>query len=280
MTTTDKYAVFGNPIKHSKSPQIHTAFARQTNQDIIYRKHKVEIGKFADAARSFFDNGGRGLNITVPFKLDAFEFADELSERAQRAGAVNTLARMDDGSIFGENTDGAGLIRDICDNLDWEITGRRVLLLGAGGAVRGILEPLIRKEPRHLLIANRTVKKAQKLAADFSDLGDVRACRFEALTSNQFDLVINGTAASMSGELPPLPSDILSDTGCCYDMVYSAEPTPFMRWGASNAAWAVSDGLGMLVEQAAESFYLWRGVYPKTQPVIDMIRGEMESEAR
>lgn len=279
MTTTDKYAVFGNPIKQSKSPQIHRAFAQQTHQDIIYRKHKVELGKFADAARSFFDNGGKGLNITVPFKLDAYEFADQRSERAQRAGAVNTLALMQDGTIFGENTDGVGLIRDICDNLGWEITGKRVLLLGAGGAVRGILEPLIRKQPSHLLIANRTVDKAQKLAADFSDLADVRACRFEALTSNQFDLVINGTAASMSGELPPLPSDILSDTGCCYDMVYSAEPTPFMRWGASNAAWAVADGLGMLVEQAAESFHLWRGVYPQTQPVIDTIREEMQSEA-
>lgn len=275
----DKYAVFGNPIKHSKSPQIHQAFAEQTGQQILYRRHQVEPGKFADAARSFFDNGGKGLNITVPFKIDAFEFADELSMRARLAGAVNTLAITEDGSVFGDNTDGIGLIRDICNNLDWEITDRRVLLLGAGGAVRGILGPLLRKKPSHLLIANRTVEKAQKLAADFADSGDVRACRFEALASNHFDLIINGTAASMSGELPELPSDILSDIGCCYDMMYSPEPTPFMRWGAANAAWAVSDGLGMLVEQAAESFYIWRGVKPKTRAVIDLIRQEMQADS-
>lgn len=274
----DKYAVFGNPIKHSLSPEIHSAFAEQTGQQIIYRRHRVEPGKFADAARSFFDNGGKGLNITVPFKLDAFDFANELSMRARRAGAVNTLAVMEDGGIFGDNTDGAGLIRDICNNLDWNITDKRVLVLGAGGAVRGILGPLIRKHPSHLLIANRTVDKAQKLAADFSDLGDVRACRYEALASNHFDLIINGTAASMTGDLPELPSDILSDEGCCYDMMYSAEPTPFMRWGAANAAWAVSDGLGMLVEQAAESFYIWRGVKPKTRAVIDQIREKMQAE--
>lgn len=280
MTTEDldKYAVFGNPIKHSLSPDIHSAFAEQTGQQIIYRRHQVELGKFADAARSFFDNGGKGLNITVPFKLDAFEFANELSMRARRAGAVNTLAVMEDGGVFGDNTDGVGLIRDICNNLDWDITDKRVLVLGAGGAVRGILGPLIRKHPSHLLIANRTVEKAQKLAADFSGLGDVRACRYEALASNHFDLIINGTAASMTGELPELPSDILSDVGCCYDMMYSAEPTPFMRWGASNAAWAVSDGLGMLVEQAAESFYIWRGVKPKTRAVIDRIREKMLAE--
>ena len=275
MTSIDKYAVFGNPIKHSKSPRIHRAFAEQTDQQISYRAHKVELGKFADAARSFFDNGGKGLNITVPFKIDAYEFADELSARARLAGAVNTLALMEDGSIYGDNTDGAGLIRDISGNLAWEVTGKRVLLLGAGGAIRGILEPLIRKMPGHLLIANRTVEKARQLAADFSGLGDVRACSFEALAGNHFDLVINGTSTSMTGELPPLPNDLLSDDGCCYDLMYSAEPTPFMRWGAANAAWAVSDGLGMLVEQAAESFCIWRGVRPQTRPVIEMIREEM-----
>ncbi len=271
----DKYAVFGNPIKHSKSPQIHSAFAEQTHQDLIYRSHKVEPGRFAEAARSFFGNGGKGLNITVPFKLDAFTFADELSDRARRAGAVNTLARMDDDSIYGDNTDGAGLIRDICENLMWEVTDRRVLLIGAGGAARGVLEPLIRKRPRHLLIVNRTVDKAQQLAADFADLDDVRACSYEALAGNHFDLIINATTSSMTGELPPLPSDLLSDEGCCYDMVYAPEPTPFMRWGAAHAAWAVADGLGMLVEQAAESFCIWRGVRPQTRPVIEMIRAGM-----
>tara|TARA_B110000908_G_scaffold40395_1_gene49080 strand:- start:2115 stop:2954 length:840 start_codon:yes stop_codon:yes gene_type:complete len=278
MTTTDKYAVFGNPIKHSKSPQIHSAFARQTQQNISYRAHQVDEGKFSDAASSFFANGGKGLNITVPFKLDAYDFADELSARARCAGAVNTLAMQENGRIYGDNTDGAGLVRDICENLAWDIGGKRVLLLGAGGAIRGVLEPLIKLKPAHLLIANRTVKKAQQLARDFSQFGDVSACSFEALRANQFDLIINGTSASLAGELPPLPSEALTDEGCCYDMMYSAGPTPFMRWGAANAAWAVSDGLGMLVEQAAESFCIWRGVRPQTRSVIDAIREELEAE--
>ncbi|MEE8057222.1 MAG: shikimate dehydrogenase [Pseudomonadales bacterium] len=277
MTATDKYAVFGNPVKHSKSPQIHRAFARLTQQQLSYRSHQVEEGKFADAARSFFDNGGKGLNITLPFKLDAYKFADELSARAQRAGAVNTLALQDDGSIFGDNTDGAGLVQDLCENLAWKVSNKRVLLLGAGGAIRGVLEPLLRLKPSHLLIANRTVEKAQQLAADFSDLGTVRGCSYEALNGNHFDLIINGTSASLAGELPPLPSQALTDEGCCYDMMYSAEPTPFMRWGAKNTAWAVADGLGMLVEQAAESFCLWRGVRPQTRRVIDVIREELEA---
>ena len=276
MSKTDKYAVFGNPIKHSCSPQIHRAFAEQTGQDISYRAHKVDKGKFADAARSFFDNGGKGLNITVPFKLDAFEFADQLSHRARRAGAVNTLALQDDGRIYGDNTDGVGMTRDIAGNLDWEITGKRVLLIGAGGAIRGILGPLIKMKPSLLVIANRTVAKARGLAVDFSDLGDVRGCSFGALTGNQFDLIINGTSASLAGELPPLPSGLVSDEGCCYDMMYSAEPTPFMRWAAENMAWAVSDGLGMLVEQAAESFCIWRGVRPITRPVIEQVRQSLD----
>lgn len=276
MTDIDKYAVFGNPIKHSKSPEIHKAFAEQTRQQLTYRTHQVEIGKFADAARSFFANGGKGLNITVPFKIDAYNFADQLSGRARRAGAVNTLALQEDGSIYGDNTDGAGLVRDICENLDWQISNKRVLLLGSGGAIRGILEPLIRLKPAHLLIANRTVDKALKLAQDFSDLGPVSACSFEALHANQFDLIINGTSASLAGELPPLPSEALTNEGCCYDMMYAAQPTPFMRWGAENAAWAVSDGLGMLVEQAAESFCIWRGLRPRTGPVIEAVRASLE----
>jgi len=275
---TDKYAVFGNPINHSKSPQIHSAFAAQTAQAMTYRAHKVEVGKFASVARSFFDNAGRGLNVTVPFKLDAFDFADTLSDRAQRAGAVNTLAVGADGAVFGDNTDGAGLVADICQNLGWTIANRRVLLLGAGGAIRGILEPIIQQQPSHLVVVNRTVSKAQQLVSSFSDLADVRACSFEALQANQFDLVINGTSASLAGELPPLPSNLISDDGCCYDMMYGAAPTPFMRWGAENLAWAVSDGLGMLVEQAAESFNVWRGQRPNTQPVIASIREQLEAE--
>ncbi len=272
MDTVDQYAVYGNPVKHSKSPQIHAAFAEQTGQALHYRAHKVELGRFAEAAAEFFRNGGRGLNITVPFKLDAFEFADEVSGRARRAGAVNTLACGEDGRIYGDNTDGVGMVRDINDNLGWQLGGRRILVLGAGGAVRGILGPLLKQRPSEIVIANRTPAKAEALAALFAELGKVSGRRFEDLAGAQFDLIINGTSASMSGDLPPLPSHILSNEGCAYDMMYGAEPTPFMRWAAAETAWAVSDGLGMLVEQAAESFCIWRGLRPDTRPVIELIR--------
>ncbi|WP_027873425.1 shikimate dehydrogenase [Spongiibacter marinus] len=272
MDAVDQYAVFGNPIKHSRSPQIHAAFAEQTGQALHYRAHKVELGRFAEVASEFFRNGGRGLNITVPFKLDAFEFADELSGRARRAGAVNTLARGEDGRIYGDNTDGVGMVRDINDNLGWSLAGKRILVLGAGGAVRGILGPLLKQRPEELVVANRTLEKAEALAELFAELGPVSGQPFEALPGRQFDIIINGTSASLSGDLPPLPSHILSNEGSAYDMMYGAEPTPFMRWAAAEAAWAVSDGLGMLVEQAAESFCIWRGVRPDTRPVIELIR--------
>jgi shikimate dehydrogenase len=273
----DQYAVYGNPVKHSKSPQIHAAFAEQTGQQLHYRAHKVELGRFAEAASQFFSHGGKGLNITVPFKLDAFEFASQLSGRARRAGAVNTLALQDDGGVYGDNTDGVGLVRDIHDNLGWDLSGRRILVLGAGGAVRGILGPLLKQGPAHVLIANRTVAKAQSLAKQFEDLGQVAGCSYEGLASGQFDLIINGTSSSMSGDLPPLPHHILSNDGCAYDMMYSADPTPFMRWAAGETAWAVSDGLGMLVEQAAESFCIWRGVRPDTKPVIELVRQSLSA---
>jgi shikimate dehydrogenase len=275
MSEVDRYAVFGNPIKHSRSPQIHTAFAAQTGQQLSYRAHLVELGAFDAAARAFFSEGGKGLNVTVPFKLDAFAFAAELSGRARRAGAVNTLAQQDDGTIYGDNTDGVGLVRDIVENLGWQLAERRILIVGAGGAVRGILEPLLRHQPDLVVIANRTVEKAQQLARSFGDLGEVRACRFEGLAGNQFDLVVNATSASLAGELPPLPGDILNDGCCCYDLMYGAEPTPFMVWAASEMAWAVADGLGMLVEQAAEAFCIWRGVRPDTRPVIEILRGNL-----
>ena len=277
MENKDQYAVYGNPVKHSKSPQIHAAFAEQTGQQLHYRAHKVELERFAEAAGQFFSHGGKGLNITVPFKLDAFEFADQVSGRARRAGAVNTLALQEDGSVYGDNTDGVVLVRDIHDNLGWELNGRRILVLGAGGAVRGILGPLLKQGPSHVLVANRTVAKAQSLAKHFASLGDVAGCSYDGLASGQFDLIINGTSASMSGDLPPLPHHILSNDGCAYDMMYGAEPTPFMRWAAAEAAWAVSDGLGMLVEQAAESFCIWRGVRPDTKPVIEFIRQSLSA---
>lgn len=271
----DRYAVFGNPIKHSRSPQIHTAFAEQCGQRLSYRTQLVELGGFAAAATAFFAGGGKGLNITVPFKLDAYAFATELSGRARRAGAVNTLAAQTDGTIYGDNTDGVGLVRDIEQNLDWEIAGKRLLILGSGGAVRGILEPLLKRHPGSVVIANRTVDKAQQLAREFADLGEVRGCSYEELAGNRYDLLINGTSAGLHGDMPPLPDDILGDGCCCYDLTYGAQPTPFMRWAAGEAAWAVADGLGMLVEQAAESFCIWRGVRPATRPVIAMLRASL-----
>jgi shikimate dehydrogenase len=271
----DRYAVFGNPIKHSRSPQIHSAFAAQTGQQLSYRTQLVELGHFAEAAQAFFAGGGKGLNITVPFKLDAFAFATELSGRARRAGAVNTLAAQADGGIYGDNTDGVGLVRDIEQNLAWEIAGKRLLILGAGGAVRGILEPLLKRHPALVVIANRSVDKAQQLAREFADLGEVRACSYEALVGNRYDLLINGTSTGLHGDMLELPNDILDAGCCCYDLTYGAEPTPFMRWAASEAAWAVADGLGMLVEQAAEAFCIWRGVRPATRPVIDMLRASL-----
>ena len=269
---SDKYAVFGNPIKHSKSPAIHAAFAAQCGQDIQYRAVRVETGDFPRAARCFFEAGGSGLNVTVPFKEEAFAFADSLSPRAARAGAVNTLTRREDGGIAGDTTDGIGLVRDMVANLGWQLQGRRILLLGAGGAARGVMEPLLRERPAGLVVANRTAARAEALVADFSDLGSVAGGGYECLEGQQFDLLINATSSGLQGEMPPLPDSLLTERSCCYDMVYGPEPTPFMRWAAQHAAWAVADGLGMLVEQAAEAFYIWRRVRPTTQPVITQMR--------
>lgn len=277
LESADRYVVFGNPIRHSRSPQIHAAFAEQTGQRLSYRPQLVELNHFAEAAQEFFRGGGKGCNVTVPFKLDAYAFAGELSGRARRAGAVNTLALQNDGSIYGDNTDGVGLVRDIEQNLAWEINNKRVLVIGAGGAVRGVLEPLLRRHPQYVVIANRTAEKAEQLAREFSDLGEVRACAFAALAAEQFDLIINATSAGLHGESLELPASMLAQDCCCYDLTYGAQPTPFMRWAASEAAWAVADGLGMLVEQAAESFCIWRGVRPQTRPVIDMLRASLHA---
>jgi shikimate dehydrogenase len=272
MTDIDKYAVFGNPIKHSKSPTIHSAFAKQCGQRLQYRAVLVELNGFEQAAHNFFSSGGAGLNVTVPFKREACEFADRLSDRARRAGAVNVLTRTQDGGIEGDNTDGIGLVRDMIANLGWAVQGLRVLVLGAGGAVRGVLEPLLRERPRELLIVNRTEAKAQQLAAEFADIAPVEGGAYSLIGERQFDLVINATSAGLVGEMPELPGSVLTERSCCYDMVYGAEPTVFMRWAAHHAAWAVADGLGMLVEQAAESFYIWRRVRPETGPVINQLR--------
>jgi len=271
----DRYAVMGNPVEHSKSPAIHAEFARQTGQAISYTAERVELGQLAAAIVAFQKHNGKGLNITVPFKQDAFQLATELSDRAQRAGAVNTLVLYDDSHYFGDNTDGIGLVRDLSQNYDIHVNARNILILGAGGAVRGVLEPILQQLPRSLTIANRTVEKAQELAREFADLGDITACGFQQLAGHSFDLVINGTAASLSGELPPLPDNILTDGACVYDMMYGAQPTPFMRWGEQQGAALCLDGLGMLVEQAAESFYIWRKIRPDTQPVIASIRASL-----
>lgn len=271
----DQYAVFGNPIAHSKSPRIHTEFAEQTGQQLQYTKQLVAEDKFAEAARAFFNNGGRGLNITVPFKLDAYSFADQLTARAECAGAVNTLALQADGSILGDNTDGCGMVSDITEHLGWSIRNKRVLILGAGGAVRGVLQPLLSQQPAQLVIANRTLTKAIELVQRFENIGLVTACAFSDLSGQQFDLVINGTSASLSGQLPPLPDDLLSADAACYDMMYGAEPTVFLQWAKDHGCKHSADGLGMLVGQAAESFAWWRGVRPAVEPVIAQLRREM-----
>jgi shikimate dehydrogenase len=262
---TDRYAVIGNPIAHSKSPLIHAMFAEQTGQAMSYERILAPLDGFRGAVLRFRAEGGRGLNVTVPFKQEAFELADRLSERAARAGAVNTLIFHEDGVIEGDNTDGTGLVRDLRQQ-GASIEGKRVLILGAGGAVRGVLAPLLAEHPRELVIANRTADKAVQLAAAFADLGPVRGCGFDAL-EGRFDLVINGTSASLSGELPPLPDDLLAEGAVAYDMAYGTTPTPFQRWAEAHGARLSLDGLGMLVEQAAESFWLWRGVRPDTGPV-------------
>jgi shikimate dehydrogenase len=277
MTEKDKYAVFGNPIKHSKSPLIHGIFADQCGQAMQYRAVRVDLDGFERAAGNFFEAGGAGLNITVPFKHEAYDFAQRLSDRAARAGAVNTLTRAGDGAIEGDNTDGIGLVRDMVANQGWAIQGLRILVLGAGGAVRGVLEPLLRERPRELLIVNRTAERAEQLAGEFSDIAPLQGGAYSLIGERQFDLIINATSAGLSGEMPELPSTLLTERSCCYDMVYGAEPTAFMRWAAQHAAWAVADGLGMLVEQAAQSFYIWRKVRPETRPVIKQLREAMQA---
>ena len=271
----DRYAVVGNPIAHSKSPAIHARFADQTKQSLCYVAQLVTEGEFKQAADIFFHAGGRGLNITVPFKLDAWAYADQQSARAKRAAAVNTLIKQEDGSVLGDNTDGCGLYRDITDNLGWEIAGKSVLVLGAGGAVRGVLEPLLAGNPKKIVVANRTVEKAQGLAEQFRDLGDIVGCGFADLNGEPFDLVINGTSASLQGDLPPLPSGLFTENGCSYDMMYGAETTVFNQWAKEQGVTRIADGLGMLVEQAAESFRLWRGIKPETKAVISDLRAQL-----
>jgi len=268
---TDRYAVIGNPIEHSKSPLIHAQFAQQADQDMSYERILGDLEDFAGDVRDFAAEGGRGLNVTVPFKERAFELADELSERAERAGAVNTLL-LEEGVIRGDNTDGVGLVRDLGCNHSFNFAGSRILLLGAGGASRGVLFPLLEEEPASITIANRTASKALDLAA-MAESEKVTGCGLDELQGQQFDLIINGTAAGLNGKVPPIPDDCLAPGGWTYDMMYATEPTAFVKWGREHDAAKALDGLGMLVEQAAESFRLWRGVTPDTDAVIRALRG-------
>ncbi|MGR9014556.1 MAG: shikimate dehydrogenase [Gammaproteobacteria bacterium] len=274
MTLIDHYAVFGHPINHSKSPRIHRLFAEQTGQALAYTAQDVPAEQFQTAVAAFFSEGGKGLNCTVPLKELAWSYADHKTERAQLSKAVNTLALQADGSVLGDNTDGIGLASDLIDNHGLDLSGIRILILGAGGASRGIILPLLEQAPKTLVIANRTVDKAVNLAAEFHNKGPITGCGFEDLKNRQFDLILNATSASLSGQLPPLPAGLLEENGVCYDLAYGNEPTAFVRWGLENHAAKSLDGVGMLVEQAAEAFFIWRGIRPNTRPVIDLLNSE------
>ncbi len=266
---TDRYAVFGNPISHSKSPLIHAAFARQTGQDISYEALLAPLDGFAAAVDAFRAAGAKGANVTVPFKLEAFKYATELTERARLAEAVNTF-KFDGDTVLGDNTDGAGLARDVTANMGVAMAGRRVLLMGAGGAARGVVLPMLGEKPALLFIANRTADKAVRLAEQFARYGAVSGGGYDALAGLQFDVVINATSSGLSDALPPVPEKVFAPGALAYDMMYGRE-TPFMAFARARGA-RVADGLGMLVEQAAEAFHVWRGVRPETAPVIAQLR--------
>jgi shikimate dehydrogenase len=276
MTMPDCYAVMGNPIAHSKSPQIHTAFARQTGQNLIYTPILVEVGKLEEAITAFHSQGGKGLNITIPFKTQAWNLMHKCSPQAQRAKAVNTITIKEDGSLVGHNTDGVGLIRDLINNHGHHISGQQILLLGAGGAASGVIEALLAQKPSHLVVINRTPAKAIDLATQFSLFGTITGGGYELLANRSFNLIINATASSLQGELPPLPRGILHPGGWVYDMMYGNKPTAFMEWGQIQGAEQSLDGLGMLVEQAAEAFFIWRKIQPYTAPIIAQLRLKQE----
>ncbi|WP_018403249.1 shikimate dehydrogenase [Marinobacter gelidimuriae] len=269
----DLYAVIGHPISHSKSPRIHSLFASQTGEALEYTAIQAPLDGFENTVTEFFARGGKGLNVTVPFKEAAWQMAGRHSARALKAGAANTLYQ-DNGVLVADNTDGAGLVQDLLHNHQVALNGTRVLILGAGGAVRGVLVPLLLEQPHTLVIANRTPAKAQNLAALFADVAGITWLGSEAYDSiaGDFDVIINGTSASLQGDLPPLSATLLGADTVIYDMMYSATNTTFNQWALDNGAKRVYDGLGMLVEQAAEAFEVWRGVRPQTAPVIASLR--------
>ncbi len=273
---TDRYAVIGNPVAHSQSPQIHAEFARQTGQDIVYDRLPAPLDGFEATARQFFSDGGKGLNVTLPFKHEAWKLVDKHDNSARDAGAVNTITLEGDKRV-GYNTDGIGLVTDIRQNFGYQITGKRVLLMGAGGATYGVMHPILEQRPDLLVVANRTVSKAISLVKHFQNHGKfalhgISAKSYKDLAGAQFDLVINATSAGLSGEMPPLPEPVFAPEALAYDMVYGRD-TPFLQFARRHGV-RTADGLGMLVEQAAESFFIWRGVRPQTASVIGMLGNE------
>ncbi|MCC5867513.1 MAG: shikimate dehydrogenase [Gammaproteobacteria bacterium] len=276
----DRYAVIGHPVAHSRSPWIHARFAQQTGESLRYEAIDANPDEFVATVREFFADGGRGLNVTLPHKQAACALAEVLSPAARAAGAVNTLKPDADGRLLGDNTDGAGLVRDLLANLGWEIAGRRVLLVGAGGAARGVLGPLLAQAPAAVWLVNRTAARAEQLLADAGHPAAARAGGYDALQgAGAFDLLINATSAGIIGDTPPLLAECIADHSVCYDMLYGPGQTPFQRWALLHGAAAAEQGLGMLVEQAAESFSLWRGVRPDTAAVLADLRRVLEAAA-
>jgi len=268
----DRYGVIGYPIAHSRSPIIHKLFAMQTNQSMEYDAMKVKPAELESAISSFRRSGGKGLNVTTPHKNKVAKLVDSMSDRARVAGAVNTLVFLED-AMQGDNTDGFGLIRDLEQNLEINLAGARILILGAGGATGGIMSPLLERNPESIVVANRTMNKAKALEAHFGNFGEVTACRFDSVpTEDGYDLMINATSAGLKGEAPPYPDEAVSEDTVCYDLSYALSPTPFCQWAAARGAAQSVMGWGMLVEQAAESFRIWRGIRPDTKPVLDQVR--------
>lgn len=272
---TDRYAVIGNPISQSKSPLIHTAFAHATGQDLAYTKIEGPLGQFAAAVDAFRAEGGRGLNITAPFKLDAFAYATHKSPRAELAGAANAM-KFEGDQVWADNFDGVGLVRDVVHNLGVPLAGKRVLMLGAGGAARGALLPFLAEQPALLVVANRAVDKALALARigtqHSAHHGAVRGCGYAELDGQVFDVVFNATSASLSAELPPVPASVFAPGALAYELAYGKGLTPFLRLAQAAGVAQLADGVGMLAEQAAEAFAWWRGVRPDTLAVIEQLR--------
>jgi shikimate dehydrogenase len=275
----DAYALFGYPVHHSWSPFIHGMFARQAGQDMTYRLSETPPERFRNDVLAFFTGGGAGANVTLPHKRAAADLVNELTRRAQLADAVNTIVRRDEG-LVGDNTDGAGLLADLTKNLKLGWDSPRILLLGAGGAARGAMEALLSLQPRLLMIANRTVARAVELAREFAELGPVAACEFSKIEHRSFDLIVNATSASLHGDVPLVPIDVVDSTTTCYDMAYGAGDTAFVAWAKRLGAAHAEQGWGMLVEQAAEAFQLWRGVRPDTAPVLKALRQRAAMAAR